>query len=139
VANVAGERVAERLRKLCGSRAGARVELVATTTERFGVRCAYAEPVRLGVDRWVALLAARHAAPGAALLFTSGTDDGVAMGTLYGRPLFHASLTTAEYQRLLQAHGFAVSLHRVADPDCGEHTVWLARYRGASPSRSTDQ
>lgn len=81
----------------------------------------------------------RHAAPGAALLFTSGTDDGVAMGTLYGRPLFHASLTTAEYQRLLQAHGFAVSLHRVADPDCGEHTVWLARYRGASPSRSTDQ
>jgi len=73
VANVAGERVAERLRKLCGSRAGARVELVATTTERFGVRCAYAEPVRLGVDRWVALLAARHAAPGAACVINAGT------------------------------------------------------------------
>lgn len=81
----------------------------------------------------------RHAAPGAALLFTSGTDEGVAMGTLYGRPLFHASLTTAEYGRLLHAHGFAVSLHRVADPACGEHTVWLARYRGATASRSADQ
>ena len=81
----------------------------------------------------------RHSAPGAALLFTSGTDEGVAMGSLYGRPLFHASLTTAEYRRLLRAHGFAVSLHRVADPDCGEHTVWLARYRGASSSRSADQ
>jgi hypothetical protein len=68
----------------------------------------------------------RHAAPGASLLFTSGTEEGVAMGVLCGRPLFHASLDTAEYRRLLQGHGFAVSLHRVADPDCGGHTVWLA-------------
>jgi SAM-dependent methyltransferase len=81
----------------------------------------------------------RHAAPGAALLFTSGTGEGVTIGTLYGRPLFHASLDTTEYRRLLQTHGFAVSLHRVADPDCGEHTVWLARYRGAGSLRSSDQ
>jgi hypothetical protein len=71
----------------------------------------------------------RHAAPGAALLFTSGTEEGPAIGSLYGHELYHASLDTLEYERLLQVHGFEVSLHRVADPDCGEHTVWLARRR----------
>jgi cyclopropane fatty-acyl-phospholipid synthase-like methyltransferase len=72
----------------------------------------------------------RHAAPGAALLFTSGTEEGVAMGRMFGHELYHASLATAEYERLLAEHGFAVSLHRVADPDCGGHTVWLAHRQG---------
>ncbi len=70
---------------------------------------------------------ARHAAPGAALLFSSGTEEGSSVGSMFGHELYHASLATAEYERLLGEHGFAVSLHRVADPDCGEHTVWLAR------------
>ena len=73
---------------------------------------------------------ARHAAPGAALLFTSGDKEGVAMGRMFGHEIYHASLDTEEYQRLLAEHGFAVSLHRVADPDCGEHTVWLAHRQG---------
>lgn len=68
----------------------------------------------------------RHAAPSASLLFTSGTEDGTAVGSVAGRPLYHASLASIEYERLLVAHGFAVSLHRVADPDCGDHTVWWA-------------
>jgi SAM-dependent methyltransferase len=70
---------------------------------------------------------ARHAAQGAALLFSSGTEEGSSVGSLFGHELYHASLATVEYERLLGAHGVAVSLHRVADPDCGEHTVWLAR------------
>jgi hypothetical protein len=65
------------------------------------------------------------------LLFTSGDREGVAMGTLYGRDLYHASLATGEYERLLSAHGFTPVLHRVADPACGEHTIWLARRDGA--------
>jgi type III pantothenate kinase len=73
VANVAGERVAERVREIGSSRAGERVEFVATSAERFGVRCAYAEPARLGIDRWVALLAAHHAAAGAACVVNAGT------------------------------------------------------------------
>src|SRR5688500_12351635 len=56
-ANVAGERMAERLRALVATRPGASLELVTATAERFGVRCAYAEPNRLGVDRWVAVVA----------------------------------------------------------------------------------
>lgn len=71
---------------------------------------------------------ARHAEPGAALMFTSGTDRGIAMGEFGGEPLFHASLDTADYTRLLTANGFAVVAHRVADPDCGGLTIWLARY-----------
>ena len=75
----------------------------------------------------------RHAEPGARLLFTSGTDEGESLGSLYGQDLFHASLATEEYQRLLQVHGFAVLLHRVADPNCGGHTVWLAQRRVIPP------
>jgi SAM-dependent methyltransferase len=70
---------------------------------------------------------ARHAAPGAPLLFTSGVEDGIAMGEMYGHELFHASLDTAEYRALLRSHGFEVLLHRVEDPDCGNHTIWLAQ------------
>jgi len=72
-ANVAGDAIAARLKSLVAARAGASLELVATTNERFGVRCAYAEPRRLGVDRWVAVLAAYHAARGAACVIDAGT------------------------------------------------------------------
>jgi type III pantothenate kinase len=59
--NVAGAAVADRLASLVAARPGASLELVATSAERFGVRCAYADPSRLGIDRWVAVLAAHHA------------------------------------------------------------------------------
>lgn len=68
-----------------------------------------------------------HAAPGAALMFTSGPSHGVAMGSYCGEPLHHASLDPAEYRALLRANGFEVVAHAVEDPDCGGHTVWLAR------------
>lgn len=44
--------------------------------------------------------------PGSALMFTSGTDNGIAMGQFEGEPLFHASLAPDEYRALLSAHGF---------------------------------
>jgi type III pantothenate kinase len=71
VANVAGEDMAQRLRASVGGRAP--VEFVACTAERFGVRCAYAEPSRLGVDRWIAVLAAHSRAAGAACVIDAGT------------------------------------------------------------------
>ena len=39
-----------------------------------------------------------HAAPGAALMFTSGPRDGEAIGTYHGAPLYHASLAPDEYR-----------------------------------------
>jgi trans-aconitate methyltransferase len=74
-------------------------------------------------------LFAQHTAPGALLLFTSGPQAGVAMGEIYGHALHHASLDGAEYEALLAANGFKVLLHRIEDPDCGKHTVWLAQYK----------
>lgn len=73
---------------------------------------------------------AAHAAPGAPLMFTSGPDHGEAIGSFEGEPLFHASLSPAEYRALLDANGFEVLDHRAEDPGCGGRTVWLARQRG---------
>ena len=68
-----------------------------------------------------------HMAPRGVLLFTSGPSHGEAIGDLYGQPLYHASLDAAEYRSLLVANGFEVLRHTVEDPQCGGHTVWLAR------------
>ena len=73
VANVAGEPVAQRLTELLRERFRIAPELVATTTERFGVRCAYTDPTRLGVDRWVGVLAAHRLTRGAACVVNAGT------------------------------------------------------------------
>jgi SAM-dependent methyltransferase len=70
-----------------------------------------------------------HALPGAPLLFTSGPAKGEAIGCYRGEALFHASLDPAEYRALLDAHGFDVIRHVAEDPECGGHTVWLARRR----------
>ena len=70
---------------------------------------------------------AEHAATGAALMYTSGRDHGVAMGTFEGEPLYHASLDPAEYRRLLAANGFEVAAQVFDDPGCGGHSIWLAR------------
>jgi SAM-dependent methyltransferase len=66
--------------------------------------------------------------PGAALLFTSGTSEGEAIGSYHGEPLYHGSLDRAEYERLLVANGFTVREHVERDPGCGGHTVWLSTY-----------
>jgi trans-aconitate methyltransferase len=70
---------------------------------------------------------AEHASPGAALMFTSGSSHGTSIGTYHDRPIYHASLNTAEYEDLLVEHGFQVLAHVIADADCGDHTVWVAR------------
>ena len=68
----------------------------------------------------------RHASPNAALMFTSGTSHGEAIGSYRGEPLYHASLAAQEYRALLNANGFRVVAHVVEDPNCGR-TVWLAQ------------
>jgi trans-aconitate methyltransferase len=69
----------------------------------------------------------QHAAPAAALMFTSGTSHGVAMGSYHGEPLYHASLAPEEYGALLEANGFRVEARVTEDPNCGRHTIWLAQ------------
>jgi SAM-dependent methyltransferase len=77
---------------------------------------------------------AAHAAPGAALLFTSGPAQGEAIGEFEGEPLYHASLAPDEYRALLAGAGFTVQAFVPEDPACGQHTVWLAqRVAGPAP------
>jgi ubiquinone/menaquinone biosynthesis C-methylase UbiE len=67
---------------------------------------------------------AAHASPGAALMFTSGTQRGEAIGNWQGEPLYHASLDTDEYATLLARHGFSIVDHVSG----ASATVWLAQF-----------
>ena len=69
---------------------------------------------------------AAHAEPGAALMFTSGWNRGVAMGEFQGERLYHASLDPDEYHALLKAHGFRTVAHKVGEREAGAGAVWLA-------------
>jgi SAM-dependent methyltransferase len=70
---------------------------------------------------------AAHSHAGSALMFTSGTHDGIAMGEFEGEPLFHASLDPDEYHALLAHYDFSVEEVVFNDPQCGGHSVWLCR------------
>lgn len=76
---------------------------------------------------------AAHAAPGAALMFTSGPGHGEAIGNFEGEALYHGSLDPGEYRALLADNGFSVVEHVVEDPSCGGHTIWLARAAQGAP------
>ena len=70
---------------------------------------------------------AAHLNPGGLLAFTSGIEQGEVWSDNGGEQLYHASLSTAEYQLLLQQNHFEVIVHQVEDPECGEATIWIAR------------
>ena len=72
---------------------------------------------------------ARHAAPGARLLFTSGPVEGIAIGAVEGAPVYHSSQAPDTYRRWLAKAGFAVLSFVPEDPACGMHSVWLAERR----------
>jgi trans-aconitate methyltransferase len=71
---------------------------------------------------------ASHALEGAPLMFTSGPEEDEAIGSYCEEPLYHASLSPSEYEQLLATSGFVVRAYVAEDPDCGEHTIWLATY-----------
>ena len=75
---------------------------------------------------------ARHLKPGGVLMFTSGDEDGERIGNWRGEPLYHASLSTANYRAGLDAGGFSVIDHAVGDYARGEATVWLCRLGGGT-------
>jgi SAM-dependent methyltransferase len=100
-----------------------------TLPEHFDAVLAWDSLFHLSRDAQRAMIPrmAAHAAPGGLLLFTSGPADGIALGTLEGETLFHASLSPAEYRARLAAAGCAVLGHRAEDRRAWGRTVWLAR------------
>lgn len=71
-----------------------------------------------------------HIKPDGILVFTSGEEAGEVWSDNGGQMLYHASLSTKEYEKLLGDNAFRVLLHKVRDPECGEATVWVARKIG---------
>ena len=72
----------------------------------------------------------RHLAPGAPLMFTSGTERGETIGQWRGEPLYHASLSLQDYEDLLDANRLSLLVRAESDADCGGATIWLARRDG---------
>ncbi len=70
---------------------------------------------------------ARHCGPNGVLMFTAGDKEGEAINPCFGEPLYHASLSPAEYRAMLERLGFTVLRYRQRDPMAGDSTVWLAR------------
>lgn len=72
VANVAGEETAKSLAALART-TGAPMTWAESRAVQCGVRNLYANPASLGVDRWAALIGARHLHRGASLVVCAGT------------------------------------------------------------------
>lgn len=69
------------------------------------------------------------AKPNAPLLFTSGHENGEAIGDFNGHPLYHASLSESEYRQTLIQQQFGLLQYQLQDPNCGYRSVWLAKRR----------
>jgi len=102
--------------------------------ERFDAILAWDSFFHLCVEDQRAMFAtfAVHAAPGAALMFTSGPEHGEAIGEVGGEPIYHASLDPDEYRELLVANGFTVVAFTPEDPTCARRSVWLAQFGPAT-------
>lgn len=96
---------------------------------RFGGIIAWDSFFHLTPDNQAAMFAIfrAHAGPGTALMFTSGSASGEAIGSYRGDVLYHASLDPDAYGALLDANGFKVLGHVAEDATCGGRTVWLAQ------------
>ena len=73
---------------------------------------------------------ARHLAPGGRLLVTVGPDAGETTGSVAGARVTHASLSPAEYARLLEDNGLILTAFAAEDPRCQDHSVLMAKKQG---------
>ena len=73
VASVAGDDVAAGIQKTVIERSGRAPEFVAVRPRAGGIECGYREPARLGVDRWLAMIAGRRRVVGPFAVVSVGT------------------------------------------------------------------
>ena len=87
VANVAGQGLANELEQWTTAAWGIAPEFVTAAAEELGVRNAYRQPGRLGVDRWLALIGARDRTREAVCVVDCGTAITIDMLAADGRHL----------------------------------------------------
>jgi len=73
IANVTGAALGDKLAAVLKLRYGVAPRFARVEAEYTGLRAAYAEPQRLGIDRWLCLLAAWSETRGAACVVSAGT------------------------------------------------------------------
>jgi type III pantothenate kinase len=73
IANVAGPELKRLLASAVRARLGIDPKFASVAAEQLGVRCGYADAARLGVDRWLGVLAAYCHAPRPACVVNAGT------------------------------------------------------------------
>lgn len=81
VSNVAGPRMADAVRTAVAQAWQIEAEFVTSTTAAGGIRNAYPQPAKLGVDRWLAMIGAHALERGAVCVVSVGTAmtiDGIA-------------------------------------------------------------
>jgi type III pantothenate kinase len=102
IGNVAGEALGLAVARVVRAYWGLTAWFAVPRRAQLGVQVAYPQPARLGVDRWLSLLAARGHTAGAALILDAGTAatfdlllaDGTHLGGLIlpGLAMMHDSL-----------------------------------------------
>ena len=70
---------------------------------------------------------AQHLKEKGILLFTAGPENGEVLGKVNGRDVYHSSLSVYEYRILLKANSMDLVDYKLNDPECGQHSVFLAR------------
>lgn len=70
-----------------------------------------------------------HLASGGAMMLTVGPEEGETVGHVCGEPVYHSSLSLAEYSRVLHGLGIDVVQFVPEDPDCDFASILLAKKR----------
>lgn len=85
VSNVAGDKIEQQLTEWTEKQWQLTPKFIRSEHKRFGVTNSYAEPEKLGVDRWLALIAARQHARSATCVIDCGTAITIDVVTKYGQ------------------------------------------------------
>jgi len=111
IANVTGTGYGDQLAAALEKRYGVEPRFAAVQAEYLGLRAAYAQPQRLGIDRWLCLLAAWIETRGAACVVSAGTaltfdavdDNGQHLGGVIAPGLIVMQQNVLETTRFLAA------------------------------------
>ncbi len=132
VASVAAPELRMAVESWARTRCGLIPRWVASTATACGVRNAYAQPERLGVDRWLALIGAYRRVQAAAYVVDAGTALTIDVVDAAGRHRGGLIAPGLDTQRLSLRQGTQV---RAADP--GHGPEWLAADTDAAVSWGT--
>ena len=72
----------------------------------------------------------RHVEQGGILMFSCGEEEDEFWNPMHGNEavsMFHASLDSEEYKKLLTENGFEILKHKISDENCGGRAYWIAR------------